>query len=124
MMVDARQALHRQLGERARNARASLSLTQADVAEDIGIAVEVYGRMERGLTLPSLPTFVRLTEVLKVTPNDLLGIGDVEDQEPAPTPLRRIHRLLERVDPGVLPSLAVILKAMSSKKKTGKTGRG
>ena len=45
------------LGECARAARQRLNLTQEDVAERIGIATEVYGRLERGNMLPSVPTF-------------------------------------------------------------------
>jgi transcriptional regulator with XRE-family HTH domain len=57
---------------RARAAREALGLNQSEVAERLGITVEVYGRMERDIVTPRLTTFVRLCEILRVAPNDLL----------------------------------------------------
>ena len=52
--------LARHLGKTARAARLLAKLTQADVAERVGIATEVYGRLERGAMLPSAPTLRKL----------------------------------------------------------------
>ena len=38
------------------------------------MSVEFYARLERGIALPSLQTFVRLAEVLRVDGNTLLGL--------------------------------------------------
>ena len=67
--------LARHLGGVAREARTAARLTQADVAERIGIATEVYGRLERGGMLPSVPTLRKLCSVLRADANALLGLN-------------------------------------------------
>jgi transcriptional regulator with XRE-family HTH domain len=61
------------IGSRARAARAALGLNQSEVAERVGISVEVYGRLERGLITPRVVTLIRLCDVLQVDPNALIG---------------------------------------------------
>ncbi len=68
--------LAKTIGRRAREARATLKLTQAEVAERVDLAAEVYGRLERGGMLPSVPTLMRLTSVLGVEPSALVGSSD------------------------------------------------
>ena len=62
------------IGRAARQARKALGLTPGQVAEKLGVSVEVYSRIERGVVLPSLRTFVSLAAVLRVDGNTLLGI--------------------------------------------------
>ncbi len=62
------------LGATARSARMRAGLTQADVAERVGIATEVYGRLERGRMLPSVPTLWRLCSVLRTSSDEFLGL--------------------------------------------------
>ncbi|WP_224244883.1 helix-turn-helix transcriptional regulator [Hyalangium gracile] len=63
------------VGESSRLARMRAGLTQADVAERIGVATEVYGRMERGKMLPSVPTLLRLCVALRSGPDELMGLA-------------------------------------------------
>jgi transcriptional regulator with XRE-family HTH domain len=62
------------IGGVARAARLAASMTQADVAERVGMAPEVYGRIERGVMLPSVPTLRKLCLVLRVSADTLLGL--------------------------------------------------
>ena len=56
------------LGGAAREARQRLGLTQGDVAERMGMAMEVYSRMERGKVLPSVSTLrAPLESIFQVT---------------------------------------------------------
>ena len=104
------------LGSCLREARLSAGLTQADVASNIGIVTEVYGRIERGQLLPSLPKLRRLCVFLKVDANATLKIDGHEpprwledssgpnlDDSPR---LRRLHRALQALDE---EQLAVII---------------
>lgn len=59
------------IGTEVRRARTQLRLTQQDAAERVGVSVEFYARIERGGTLPSVPTLQRLSTVLR-TPSDVL----------------------------------------------------
>lgn len=67
------------LGARVRVARKLLDLTQADVAERLGLAREVYARLERGNMLPSLTTLRGLCLVLRVPPHEVLALDMVFD---------------------------------------------
>jgi transcriptional regulator with XRE-family HTH domain len=69
------QRLKTTLGEAARAARIRSGLTQADVAASIGTVTEVYGRMERGKLLPSVPTLFRLCLALQSGPHELMGLA-------------------------------------------------
>lgn len=95
------------VGEAARLARMRAGLTQADVAARIGVAPEVYGRMERGKMLPSVPTLLRMSLALRTNPDDLMGIAPRHRQsayaEDVPSDLddtpdmRRLFRSLRRL---------------------------
>jgi transcriptional regulator with XRE-family HTH domain len=112
----ARRELSQRLGESAREARKRAGLTQADVAERIGVATEVYGRMERGLVLPSVTTLQRLCLVLQTPADLLLGLsaerGASWAREPAlppePPPLRRLLRTLRHLQGPELRALGVM----------------
>ncbi|WP_245682643.1 helix-turn-helix domain-containing protein [Archangium gephyra] len=90
-----------------REARKKAELTQADVAERVGIVTEVFGRIERGYLLPSVATFRRLCRALRLDANIVLGL-DVEkapswlkESEPEaddPPELRRLVRTIRRMD--------------------------
>jgi transcriptional regulator with XRE-family HTH domain len=61
-------------------------LTQADVAERVGIATEVYGRLERGRMLPSVPTLWRLCLVLCTSSDEFLGLVQAQTNASEPRP--------------------------------------
>jgi transcriptional regulator with XRE-family HTH domain len=62
------------LGEALRAARLKAELTQANVAERIGVATEVYGRMERGNLTPSVFSLRKLCMVLQLDADAALGL--------------------------------------------------
>ena len=77
-------------------------------ANSYGKAPEVYGRLERGKMLPSVPTLFRLCVALRSGPHELMGFAPVASlpqaaqlevpPELAPTPeMRRLLRLLGRL---------------------------
>src|SRR5687767_15566542 len=89
------------IGAAARSARSRLELTQADVAERIDVATEVYGRLERGGMLPSVQTLLKLCHELHVSADELLGLAshspsNSRSSEPPPSPQERpeVRRLL------------------------------
>jgi transcriptional regulator with XRE-family HTH domain len=114
--------LAKTIGNAARNARAALSLTQEDAAELIGISLEFYARIERGGTLPSVPTLARMAEALQTSADALLG-AKVRDegvapwrapaQPPSDSPeVRRLLRRVRRADPKTLKLLNSFLSAL------------
>jgi transcriptional regulator with XRE-family HTH domain len=94
--------LSKALGDAAREARLRAGLTQADVAERIGVATEVYGRLERGLLMPSVPTLRRLCLALHLAADTLLALNSAHPPawaEAPPPPQEGVHmrRLLRHV---------------------------
>lgn len=67
------ETLARTLGQAARGARERLGLTQAQVADIVGLAHVVYNRLENAKMLPSVPTLVRLCDALHASSDELLG---------------------------------------------------
>ncbi|CAM4301653.1 helix-turn-helix transcriptional regulator [Corallococcus soli] len=107
-------------GAAARDARMRLGLTQADVAERVGIAMEVYSRMERGRMLPRAQNLRRLCDVLAVSADVLLGVGRgampvlsrAPWREEEPAELRRLMRTLRELDPRRLKAVSRVVNAM------------
>ena len=68
----ATELAHR-IGGRIRRLRQHRDFTQATLSERLGMSVEAYGRIGRGFSLPSFPTFFRICEVLSTSPDLLLA---------------------------------------------------
>ena len=70
---------------RIRERRHALGLSQSGLAELASVSPELVSRIERGRCLPSLPTLVTFANVLRTTPNDLLGFEQpLADEELRP----------------------------------------
>ncbi len=66
-------SVSKSVSTRIRERRHALGLSQSGLAELAGVSPELVSRIERGRCLPSLPTLVTFANVLRTTPNDLLG---------------------------------------------------
>lgn len=117
--TQAQLALH--LGAVAREARKRAGLTQEEAAERIGVATEVYGRLERGNMLPSLPTLMRLCLALSLDANPLLGFSSSQPPawltlkppvETEPPAVRRLLRTVRRLPPRQLTALSHVASAL------------
>jgi transcriptional regulator with XRE-family HTH domain len=89
-------------------------MTQSEVAEILGMAPEVYGRIERGEFMPSVVTLVNVATVLRVTPDQLLGWTELRAKERPPA-YERILALLERADEASLNRADAVLQALLAK---------
>lgn len=106
-MTSQKKKLSVHLGETFRAARQQAGLTQAEVAERVGLATEVYGRIERGNTRPSVRSLRRLCMVLQVDANAALAIDGHESarwSQPS-TPVQK--------DPPKLSRLIRTLRALN-----------
>lgn len=65
-------AVLKELGERVRRARAEKGLTQAVVAEKLGMSVAYLSLIERGGRNPPYTTVVEICRVMGTTPRALL----------------------------------------------------
>lgn len=111
--------LKHHLGTALQLARENSGLTQVEVAKRVGIAPAVYGRIERGQMLPSVPTLFRLCMILNVSSDMLLGL-DAEERDslagrPGPEALpelRRLSALVRTLSPAALRTLTAVATAV------------
>lgn len=66
--------------------------SQEFTSERLEMSTEAYGRLERGKSLPSFPTFMRICEVFDITPDILLGYDSTPRQ-----PLSEEEQLRQRL---------------------------
>jgi transcriptional regulator with XRE-family HTH domain len=133
-----RDVLATTLGRELRSARLSRGWTQAEVAERVGVAVEVYGRLERGMAVPRASTLVRLASVLEVSTDVLLGliVRQAEGADPkalaeqeagypdGETKVRNIVRRMQSASPSTLRLVADLLTSLASEAETKRKRRG
>lgn len=90
---EAERVFARQLGGRLAALRESLGWTQQETSEKIQLSIEAYGRLERGVSIPTADTLDRVCRGMNVTPNELLGweespASDLVDVSSAPEEVR------------------------------------
>jgi transcriptional regulator with XRE-family HTH domain len=110
--------LSKRIGDEIRKARKAQRLTQADVAERVGISVEFFARLERGEQTPSVPTLAALMRLLGVSADAALGGAGPREHEPSePTEFyglgspaqRRLYRRIQSASPAALRLLGAVL---------------
>lgn len=72
------------LGERIRGRRKQLGLTQLEIAQQLNMGRSNFGHIENGRVIPSSTDLDKLADILKTTPDYLLGKADnpvVDTQE-------------------------------------------
>jgi transcriptional regulator with XRE-family HTH domain len=114
--------LAKSIGAAARQGRTALELTQEDAAERLQVSVDFYARIERGNSLPSVPTLARMVAVLGVSADALLGRmaftlvtapGWTPEAPPTDPPeVRRVARMLRRASPAGLRLVTILLKEL------------
>lgn len=82
--------------ERLKTLRESRQLTQARLAELIGVNARAYNRWERGNFVPQLDTLIKIADVLNVTLDELTGRTAAVQEPLVHNP--RLHALLRQVD--------------------------
>jgi transcriptional regulator with XRE-family HTH domain len=63
------------IGDRLRSLRIEQALTQAELAESAGVALNTVARLERNETEPHMPTARKLAAALGVHPRELTKGG-------------------------------------------------
>src|SRR5271156_638299 len=70
--ASSRSGSEKAFGKVLREIRLQSNLSQEQLAEDSDIDRTFVGMLERGLTSPSLRTFLRLSEALRVSPCEMM----------------------------------------------------
>ena len=103
--------LKRVFGRQLRRCRKAKGWTQARLAEEVNMSLDMIGRLERGQAAPSLDTIGKLGEVLSVPPATLLGSVQGSTRKP----LQRICEMLSEVDDADLAWVERIVAAVLSR---------
>jgi transcriptional regulator with XRE-family HTH domain len=103
-------------------------MTQADVADRVGLASEVYGRLERGTMTPSVGTLRRLCVVLGISSDVALGLEDsrqptatLDPVTPENTRLRRLTRRALRLTPSSVRVLSLVAAHLPTRRRAPKS---
>ena len=80
-----------ELGERVRNRRQEIHMSQETVAEKAGISVNTVSRIEGGQTAMSVGIFRKLVEVLAIDANELLNVVSNTNE------IEQRHRISHRI---------------------------
>src|SRR5258708_32838527 len=103
----------RQLGLRVRAYRLERRLTQEQLAEKLGRAVETISNLERGISTPSDATLDRLARALDVSIDDLL-LDRASRSKGHPIEFFQAIELLRTLDERNLRLALTILKALAN----------
>lgn len=66
------------IGQKLKEYRGKLNISQEKLAEQVGITLKHYGRLERGTSVPALLTFFKLISALNI-PLSEFGINTQKD---------------------------------------------
>lgn len=66
------------IGEKIKNAREDMDLSQRDMAKLIPMNQSNYSKIERDLQEPSIEQLHRICQILKLDPRYLLNLGDFD----------------------------------------------
>jgi transcriptional regulator with XRE-family HTH domain len=83
--------------ERLRTLRTARKLTQARVAELLGVSPRVYTRWENGDATPMFATVVKIADILDVSLDELAGRKETEEDS-ASIRNPELHRLYKKVN--------------------------
>ena len=94
------------MGDRLRDARKRLNMTQEDLAERVDVTTFYIGEIECGAKTPSLDLFIKLIEVLDVSADyllrDTVSTGNVYGD-------KRMARKLENLSPKQRAAIEAII---------------
>lgn len=100
-----------EIGQRIRRVRRARGFSQEQAAEQTGISAVHMSHIESGNTKLSLPVFVRLTEVLQVSADELL------QGEPSAQRARAEGAILSLLDSCSLTQLQILQDVLCSVKQ-------
>lgn len=91
-----RQKTQESLGDRLARIRRDRGLSQADLAERLGVTQANVSDYERGRYVPNADTIIQLAQILGVSADQLLGLKPSKTNGHRPP--RRVAKRLEQID--------------------------
>ena len=83
-------------GQKLKNIRASLNLTQEEFCDKLNIEVSNLSKWENSRGYPSMPTFLKISEILKIEPTKLLDVKYYDKTSIKSLLINEIERLLDK----------------------------
>ncbi len=100
-------------GKRLRDRARALGMSDADVARQAGLSEPRYGHYVRGAREPNLELMCKISRVLGVTPNALLGFeADPSDDEERNQHIWRIKTALDTLSNDDLELTVLLIEAL------------
>ncbi len=101
------------LGNRIRDRRREIRLSQEKVAEKAGVSTNTISRIEGGQSAMSIEIFIKLVEILDMDANRLLGIVALpEEDRQCQEVLRRIRQLKQRDQAVVMKTVKTLIEEL------------
>jgi transcriptional regulator with XRE-family HTH domain len=66
-------SIQQKIARRLKTHRENANMSQLEIANATGIAVNTYARLERGESLPSTLTLIKIAKALNIKTSDILG---------------------------------------------------
>lgn len=107
-MVDKEQQIMRSIGKAISKYRQAVGLTQAELAEILGIGNHAISRMERGTTVPTVLRLIELSDIFRCDIADL--VTDVSNR--SIDQARALDKLLSQFNDAERAELVAILEKM------------
>lgn len=102
------------MGANLRHHRKAQRLTQAELAERVGLSTEMISKIERGAAAPSFEAIRRIAECLNLPEPALFGVGPtLADATERSRLLSRIHARLSRLNEDDLARAERMLSALT-----------
>lgn len=99
------------LGNRIRDRRQEISLSQEKVAEQAGISVNTVSRIEGGQSAMSIEIFIKMVQILGVDANELLGVSS-QTKEDCQKMFCRIRHLKQNEQTVVLQTMEALVDGL------------
>ena len=103
--------IYAQLGQRIRKLRKQADLTQAQLAERVGITPDYVGRIERGRGAVTLATLSQIAEALDAQLRQLIDLEEI-DSASREQVLKSIQALLRKKGVEELRKVCLFLEAL------------
>jgi transcriptional regulator with XRE-family HTH domain len=104
-MATNEKRLAQRMGASIRQLRQARDWSQAELAEKADVSVDYIGLLERGLRLPAVGVLVQISEIFRVSTDEVLGReGEADDW------LREATNLLSSVPPRVRGIVLAMLR--------------
>lgn len=107
-MLEKNQQLMNTIGKAIAKYRQAVGLTQAELAEILGIGNDAVSRMERGATIPTVQRLLELSEIFKCEIADLITEGSHRSIDQA----RSLEKLLSQLDELERAELLMLIEKM------------